>query len=59
MGLDCEWTSTKSKTNPIALMQLTTSDSSCYLLRLNKLNGFLPKELLDLLKDKAILKVCT
>ncbi|XP_039254782.2 exonuclease 3'-5' domain-containing protein 2-like isoform X1 [Styela clava] len=57
LGFDCEWTSSSNGTNPIALLQLTTSDYSCYLIRLNKLNSFIPKEILSVLQNKSILKV--
>lgn len=57
LGSDCEWTSLEAKANPVALLQLATCAGSCYLFRLDKLKGVLPKEVLEVLQNKAVLKV--
>ncbi|XP_060118458.1 exonuclease 3'-5' domain-containing protein 2 [Heteronotia binoei] len=60
LGIDCEWVSTKEKAKPVSLLQMAACDGLCALLRLSRLTSgeqALPKTLLDILADGAILKV--
>lgn len=61
LGIDCEWVSADGKkSKPVSLLQMATSSGFCVLLRLPRLTGggqILPKTLLDILADGAILKV--
>ena len=55
--MDCEWVNKKGHTNtPVALLQIATPLSDCFLIRLCKMNGHLPQTVRDILEDKSILK---
>ena len=57
LGMDCEWVNKKGHTNtPVALLQIATPLSDCFLIRLCKMNGHLPQTVRDILEDKNILK---
>lgn len=57
LGMDCEWVNKKGHTNtPVALLQIATPLSHCFLVQLCKMNGHLPQTVRDILEDKSILK---
>lgn len=57
LGLDCEWVNKKGQTNvPVALLQIATPLSDCFLIRLCKMDGHLPQTVREILEDKSILK---
>ncbi|OWR40731.1 3-5 exonuclease [Danaus plexippus plexippus] len=56
IGFDCEWVTENGNRQPIALLQLSTFDGFCGLLRLNLLKE-VPMSLKELLEDKNIYKV--
>ncbi|KYO21691.1 exonuclease 3'-5' domain-containing protein 2 isoform X2 [Alligator mississippiensis] len=60
LGVDCEWVSVEGKANPVSLLQMASSSGLCVLVRLSRLvnsGRTIPKTLLDILADSAILKV--
>ncbi|KAL9959867.1 hypothetical protein ACROYT_G033231 [Oculina patagonica] len=57
LGMDCEWVNKKGQTNaPVALLQIATPLSDCFLIRLCKMDGHLPQTVREILEDKSILK---
>ncbi|KAJ7370831.1 Exonuclease 3'-5' domain-containing protein 2 [Desmophyllum pertusum] len=57
LGMDCEWVNKKGQTNaPVALLQIATPLSDCFLIRLCKMDGHLPQSVREILEDKNILK---
>ncbi|XP_028158918.1 exonuclease 3'-5' domain-containing protein 2 [Ostrinia furnacalis] len=56
IGFDCEWVTEHGKRNPVALLQLSSFDGYCGLIRLNQLK-YVPDSLKELLEDKSIYKV--
>lgn len=57
LGIDCEWVNKKGHTNtPVALLQIATPLSDCFLVRLCKMDGYLPQTVREILEDKSILK---
>ena len=57
LGMDCEWVNKKGCTNtPVALLQIATPLSDCFLVRLCKMDGQLPQTVREILEDKSILK---
>lgn len=57
LGMDCEWVNKKGHTNiPVALLQIATPLSDCFLVRLCKMDGHLPQTVREILEDKSILK---
>ncbi|XP_066044331.1 exonuclease 3'-5' domain-containing protein 2 isoform X2 [Chamaea fasciata] len=60
LGIDCEWVSLEGKANPVSLLQMASSSGVCILVRLPRLvasGQTLPKTLLDIMADSAVLKV--
>ncbi|KAM9291797.1 exonuclease 3'-5' domain-containing protein 2 isoform 1-T3 [Morus bassanus] len=60
LGIDCEWVSVEGKANPVSLLQMASSSGLCVLVRLPRLvasGQAIPKTLLDILADSAVLKV--
>ncbi|KFP81548.1 Exonuclease 3'-5' domain-containing protein 2 [Apaloderma vittatum] len=60
LGIDCEWVSVEGKANPVSLLQMASSSGLCVLVRLPRLvssGQTVPKTLLDMMADSAILKV--
>ncbi|XP_062351789.1 exonuclease 3'-5' domain-containing protein 2 isoform X3 [Cinclus cinclus] len=60
LGIDCEWVSVDGKANPVSLLQMASSSGLCILVRLRRLfasGQTLPKTLLDIMADSAVLKV--
>ncbi|NXG76274.1 EXD2 protein, partial [Baryphthengus martii] len=60
LGMDCEWVSVEGKANPVSLLQIASSSGLCVLVRLARLvasGQTIPKSLLDILADSAVLKV--
>ncbi|NWV98129.1 EXD2 protein, partial [Machaerirhynchus nigripectus] len=60
LGIDCEWVSVEGKANPVSLLQMAFSSGLCILVRLPRLvasGQTLPKTLLDIMADSAVLKV--
>ncbi|XP_026726629.1 exonuclease 3'-5' domain-containing protein 2 [Trichoplusia ni] len=56
LGFDCEWVTEKSKRQPVALIQLSSFDGYCALIRLSEIKA-MPACLKDLLEDETIYKV--
>ncbi|XP_023954767.2 exonuclease 3'-5' domain-containing protein 2 [Bicyclus anynana] len=56
IGFDCEWVTEQGRRQPIALLQLSTHDGYCALIRLNLIKS-IPKTLQELLEDNSIYKV--
>ena len=57
LGIDCEWVNIKhQKNSPVALLQIATPLSDCFLIRLCKMDGQMPESVRDILEDKTILK---
>ena len=57
LGIDCEWVNKKGQTNvPVALLQIATPLSDCFLVRLSKMDGQLPETVREILEDKNVLK---
>ncbi|KXJ13471.1 exonuclease 3'-5' domain-containing protein 2 [Exaiptasia diaphana] len=57
LGLDCEWVNDKGiVTHPVALLQIATPLNDCFLIRLCKFEGILPRILKEILEDRNILK---
>ncbi|NXL90751.1 EXD2 protein, partial [Alectura lathami] len=60
LGIDCEWVSVEGKKNPVSLLQMASSSGLCILVRLPRLvasGQTVPKTLLDIMADSAVLKV--
>ncbi|KAF5922849.1 hypothetical protein HPG69_013194 [Diceros bicornis minor] len=60
LGIDCEWVNLEGKASPLSLLQMASPSGFCVLVRLPRLvcgGKTLPKTLLDILADDAILKV--
>ncbi|NXK75641.1 EXD2 protein, partial [Amazona guildingii] len=60
LGIDCEWVSVEGKANPVSLLQMASSSGLCVLVRLPRLvasGQTIPKTLLDIMADSAVLKV--
>ncbi|XP_071600551.1 exonuclease 3'-5' domain-containing protein 2 isoform X2 [Heliangelus exortis] len=60
LGIDCEWVSVEGKANPVSLLQMASSSGLCILVRLPRLvasGRTIPKTLLDIMADSAVLKV--
>ncbi|XP_061198481.1 exonuclease 3'-5' domain-containing protein 2 isoform X1 [Neopsephotus bourkii] len=60
LGIDCEWVSVEGKANPVSLLQMASSSGFCILVRLPRLvasGRTIPKTLLDIMADSAVLKV--
>ncbi|KAM9653893.1 exonuclease 3'-5' domain-containing protein 2 isoform 3-T7 [Morphnus guianensis] len=60
LGIDCEWVSVEGKANPVSLLQVASSSGLCILVRLPRLvssGQTIPKTLLDIMADSAVLKV--
>ncbi|XP_029863271.2 exonuclease 3'-5' domain-containing protein 2 isoform X1 [Aquila chrysaetos chrysaetos] len=60
LGIDCEWVSVEGKANPVSLLQMASSSGLCILVRLPRLvssGQTIPKTLLDIMADSAVLKV--
>ncbi|NXT25878.1 EXD2 protein, partial [Syrrhaptes paradoxus] len=60
LGIDCEWVSVEGKANPVSLLQMASSSGLCILVRLPRLvvsGQTIPKTLLDIMSDSAVLKV--
>ncbi|NWU90450.1 EXD2 protein, partial [Upupa epops] len=60
LGIDCEWVSVEGKANPVSLLQMASSSGLCVLVRLPRLvasRQIIPKTLLDIMADSAVLKV--
>ncbi|XP_061319254.1 exonuclease 3'-5' domain-containing protein 2 isoform X3 [Pezoporus flaviventris] len=60
LGIDCEWVSVQGKANPVSLLQMASSSGFCILVRLPRLvasGQTIPKTLLDIMADSAVLKV--
>ncbi|NWX06001.1 EXD2 protein, partial [Caloenas nicobarica] len=60
LGIDCEWVSVEGKANPVSLLQMACSSGLCVLVRLSRLvasGQTIPKTLLDIMADSAVLKV--
>ncbi|XP_065542823.1 exonuclease 3'-5' domain-containing protein 2 isoform X1 [Lathamus discolor] len=60
LGIDCEWVSVEGKANPVSLLQMASSSGFCILVRLPRLvasGQTIPKTLLDIMADGAVLKV--
>ncbi|XP_069714365.1 exonuclease 3'-5' domain-containing protein 2 isoform X2 [Phaenicophaeus curvirostris] len=60
LGIDCEWVSVEGKANPVSLLQMASCSGLCILVRLPKLvasGQSIPKTLLDVMADSAVLKV--
>ncbi|KAM3670171.1 exonuclease 3'-5' domain-containing protein 2 isoform 2-T8 [Ammospiza maritima maritima] len=60
LGIDCEWVSVEGKANPVSLLQMASSSGLCILVRLPRLvagGQTLPKTLVDIMADSAVLKV--
>ncbi|XP_065695456.1 exonuclease 3'-5' domain-containing protein 2 isoform X2 [Patagioenas fasciata] len=60
LGIDCEWVSVEGKANPVSLLQMASSSGFCVLVRLSRLvasGQTIPKTLLDIMADSAVLKV--
>ncbi|XP_062475197.1 exonuclease 3'-5' domain-containing protein 2 isoform X2 [Pezoporus occidentalis] len=60
LGIDCEWVSVEGKANPVSLLQMASSSGFCILVRLPRLvasGQTIPKTLLDMMADSAVLKV--
>ncbi|XP_057276038.1 exonuclease 3'-5' domain-containing protein 2 isoform X2 [Pezoporus wallicus] len=60
LGIDCEWVSVEGKANPVSLLQMASSSGFCILVRLPRLvasGQTIPKTLLDIMADSAVLKV--
>lgn len=55
IGLDSEWSIEEKHRCPVCLLQLSTTNGSCFLIRLSKMN--IPSSLSYLLGDTSILKV--
>ena len=57
LGIDCEWVNTKDQRNfAVALLQIATPLSDCFLIRLCKMDGQMPKSVREILEDETILK---
>jgi len=57
IGLDCEWVNKKGQVNaPVALLQIATPLFDCFLVRLCKMDGQMPKAVKQILEDRTILK---
>lgn len=57
LGLDCEWVNGKEiGAYPVALLQIATPLNDCFLIRLCKFKGILPRTLKEILEDRNILK---
>ncbi|XP_041369595.1 exonuclease 3'-5' domain-containing protein 2-like [Gigantopelta aegis] len=56
VGLDCEWVFSEGHTKPVALVQISTQQGLCLLVRLNRMTS-LPATLRTFLSDRSILKV--
>jgi hypothetical protein len=56
LGFDAEWVTVNGTRNPVALIQLCTSEGLCGLIRLDQMKE-IPEELRDILEDNTILKV--
>ncbi|XP_064920470.1 exonuclease 3'-5' domain-containing protein 2 isoform X4 [Columba livia] len=60
LGIDCEWVSVEGKANPVSLLQMASFSGFCVLVRLSRLvasGQTIPKSLLDIMADSAVLKV--
>ncbi|KFO05767.1 Exonuclease 3'-5' domain-containing protein 2 [Balearica regulorum gibbericeps] len=60
LGIDCEWVSVEGRANPVSLLQMASSSGLCILVRLPRLvasGQTIPKTLLDIMADSAVLKV--
>ncbi|NXV72390.1 EXD2 protein, partial [Atlantisia rogersi] len=60
LGIDCEWVSVEGRANPVSLLQMASSSGLCILVRLPRLvasGQAIPKTLLDIMADSAVLKV--
>ncbi|PKK31354.1 exonuclease 3'-5' domain containing 2 [Columba livia] len=60
LGIDCEWVSVEGKANPVSLLQMASFSGFCVLVRLSRLvasGQTIPKTLLDIMADSAVLKV--
>ncbi|XP_057223191.1 exonuclease 3'-5' domain-containing protein 2 isoform X2 [Malurus melanocephalus] len=60
LGIDCEWVCVNGKASPVSLLQMASSSGLCFLVRLPRLvasGQTLPKALLDIMADSAVLKV--
>ncbi|KAK2533265.1 Exd2 [Columba livia] len=60
LGVDCEWVSVEGKANPVSLLQMACFSGFCVLVRLSRLvasGQTIPKTLLDIMADSAVLKV--
>ncbi|NWX47063.1 EXD2 protein, partial [Steatornis caripensis] len=60
LGIDCEWVSVEGKAKPVSLLQMASSSGLCILVRLPRLvasGKTIPKTLLDIMADSAVLKV--
>ncbi|NXK49602.1 EXD2 protein, partial [Chauna torquata] len=60
LGIDCEWVSVEGKANPVSLLQMASASGLCILVRLPRLvasGQTIPKTLLDVMADSAVLKV--
>ncbi|NXT75943.1 EXD2 protein, partial [Zapornia atra] len=60
LGIDCEWVSVEGRANPVSLLQMASSSGLCILVRLPRLvasGQAVPKTLLDIMADSAVLKV--
>ena len=57
IGIDCEWVNNEGQQNmPVALLQIATPLSDCFLVRLCKMDGQMPQIVKKILEDKAVLK---
>ncbi|KAL4707168.1 hypothetical protein ACJJTC_018903 [Scirpophaga incertulas] len=56
VGFDCEWVTIDGKRNPVSLVQLSSYDGYCALIRLNHLKQ-VPDSLKEFLEDTEIYKV--
>ena len=57
LGIDCEWVNTKDQRKfAVALLQIATPLSDCFLIRLCKMDGQMPKSVREILEDETILK---
>ena len=57
LGIDCEWVNTKDQRKfAVALLQIATPLSDCFLIRLNKMGGQMPESVREILEDETIIK---
>ena len=57
IGIDCEWVNKEGQVNaPVALLQIATPLCDCFLVRLCKMDGQIPKVVKEILQDKTVIK---